>query len=119
MKKRLFFVGAMLVLSSDIFAQQENETQIETVTIASKTKQQLYKTGKNVQLISAADLEKHQGQSLPEVLNQVAGFQIVSNFNNGQEPKAMKIRGGKSANVLILMDHFLRLSNEQTMASSD
>lgn len=104
MKKRLFFVGAMLVLSSDIFAQQENETQIETVTIASKTKQQLYKTGKNVQLISAADLEKHQGQSLPEVLNQVAGFQIVSNFNNGQEPKAMKIRGGKSANVLILMD---------------
>ncbi|KIA84189.1 TonB-dependent receptor [Kaistella solincola] len=102
MKKRLFFVGAMLVVSSDIFAQQE--FQIEEVTIASKTKQQLYKTGKNVQLVTEKDLEKHRGQNLSEVLNQVAGFQIVGNQNNSQEPKAMKIRGGKSANVLILID---------------
>jgi vitamin B12 transporter len=102
MKKRLFFVGAMLVVSSDIFAQQE--FQIEEVTIASKTKQHLYKTGKNVQLITEKDLEKHKGQDLSEVLNQVAGFQIVGNQNNSQEPKAIKIRGGKSANVLILID---------------
>ncbi|MGZ5188060.1 MAG: TonB-dependent receptor, partial [Kaistella sp.] len=104
MKKRLIFVGALLVVSSDIFAQQEHETHIAEVTIASKTKQQLYKTGKNVQLISAKDLEKHKGQDLSDVLNQVAGFQIVGNHNNSQEPKAMKIRGGKSANVLILID---------------
>lgn len=104
MKKRLIFVGAMLVVSSDIFAQQENETQIEEVTIASKTPQQLYKTGKNVQLISAQDLEKHKGQDLSDVLNQISGFQIVGNHNNSQEPKAMKINGGKSANVLILVD---------------
>lgn len=104
MKKRLIFVGALLVVSSDIFAQQENETQIEEVTIASKTKQQLYATGKNVQLITAKDLEKHKGQDLPQVLNQVAGFQIGGNFNNSQEPKSIKIRGGKSANVLILID---------------
>jgi len=102
MKKRLFFVGAMLVVSSDIFAQQE--FQIEEVTIASKTKQQLYKTGKNVQLVTEKDLEKHKGQDLSEVLSQVTGFQIVGNQNNSQEPKAMKIRGGKSANVLILID---------------
>lgn len=104
MKKRLIFVGAMLVVSSDIFAQQENETQIEEVTIASKTPQQLYKTGKNVQLISAQDLEKHKGQDLSDLLNQISGFQIVGNHNNSQEPKAMKINGGKSANVLILID---------------
>jgi len=102
MKKKLICVGAMLVVSSTIIAQQE--TKIEEVTIASKTKQQLYKTGKNVQLISEKDLEKHKGQSLTDVLNQVAGFQITGNFNNSPEPKAMKIRGGKSANVLILMD---------------
>lgn len=102
MKKKLFFVGALLVVSSDIFAQQE--TQIEEITIASKTRQQLYKTGKNVQLISEKDLEKHRGQSLSDALQQVAGFQIVGNLNNSQEPKAMKIRGGKSSNVLILVD---------------
>ena len=104
MKKRLIFVGALLVVSSDICAQQENETNIEEVSIASKTKQQLYKTGKNVQLISAKDLEKYRGQNVNEVLNQVAGFQIAGNFNNAPEPKALKIRGGKSANVLILID---------------
>ncbi|MCQ4036287.1 TonB-dependent receptor [Kaistella montana] len=104
MKKRLIFVGAMLVVSSNIFAQQENETQIEEITIASKTKQQLYKTGKNVQLITGKDLEKYKGQDLPNVLNQLAGFQISGNQNNNQEPKSLKIRGGKSANVLILID---------------
>ena len=104
MKKRLIFVGAMLVVSSNIFAQQENETQIEEITIASKTKQQLYKTGKNVQLITGKDLEKYKGQDLPNVLNQLTGFQISGNQNNNQEPKSLKIRGGKSANVLILID---------------
>ncbi len=102
MKKRLIFIGALFVVSSNLFAQQEIE--IEEVTIASKTKQQLYKTGKNVQLISEKDLEQHKGQNLTDVLNQVAGFQITGNFNNSPEPKAMKIRGGKSANVLILID---------------
>lgn len=104
MKKKLIFVGAMLVVSSDIIAQQENEKQIEEVTIASKTAQQLHRTGKNVQLISAKDLEKHKGSTLTEVLNQAAGFQIGGNFNNNSEPKSFKIRGGENKNVLILID---------------
>ncbi|MGC4130189.1 MAG: TonB-dependent receptor [Bergeyella sp.] len=102
MKKKLIFVGALLVVSSQVFAQQE--TEIEEVTIASKIPQQLYKTGKNVTLLTAKDLEKYQGQNLTEVLQQVSGFQITGNFNNNQEPKSPKIRGGKSANVLILID---------------
>lgn len=104
MKKKLIFVGAMLVVGSNIFAQQEEEFKIEEVTIASKTPQQLHKTGKNVKLLSSKDLEKYKGQSLNDVLDQVAGFQITGNFNNQSEPKSMKIRGGKSANVLILLD---------------
>lgn len=104
MKKRLIFVGALLVVSSQTFAQQEKETEIEEVTIASKIPQQLYKTGKNVKLLTSKDLEKYQGQDLNEVLQQVSGFQITGNFNNGQEPKSPKIRGGKTANVLILID---------------
>ena len=55
-------------------------------------------------LISAKDLEKYKGQNLSDVLDQVAGFQITGNFNNATEPKLMKIRGGKSANVVILLD---------------
>ncbi|TXF74893.1 TonB-dependent receptor plug domain-containing protein [Chryseobacterium sp.] len=104
MKRKLIFVGAMLVVSSTIFAQQENESTIQEVTIASKAPQAAYKAGKNVQLITKKDLEKFKGQNLNEILNQVSGIQISGNFNNPQEPKSLKINGGKSANVLILVD---------------
>ena len=105
MKKKMILVGALLVVNTQVSAQQEErEIRIDTVTIAGKMPQQLYETGKNVKLISAKDLEKYKGQTLNEVLNQAAGFQIVGNFNNASEPKSMKIRGGKSANILILID---------------
>jgi len=103
MNKKMILVGAMLVTGTTIFAQQK-ETQIEEVTVASKIPQQLYKTGKNVKLFTQEDLQNFKGQSLNDVLDQVAGFQITGNFNNQAEPKSMKIRGGKSANVLVLID---------------
>lgn len=103
MNKKMILVGAMLVTGTTIFAQQQ-ETQIEEVTVASKIPQQLYKTGKNVKLFTHEDLENFKGQTLNDVLDQVAGFQITGNFNNQSEPKSMKIRGGKSANVLVLID---------------
>ncbi|WP_407405076.1 TonB-dependent receptor plug domain-containing protein [Chryseobacterium sp.] len=104
MKRKLILVGAMLVVGTTIFAQQEKENTIEEVTIASKTPQQLYKTGKNVKLLSEKDLEKYKGQNLTDVLDQVAGIQITGNFNNATEPKSIKIRGGKSSNIMILLD---------------
>ena len=89
---------------SQLSAQEKEEKLIPEVTIATKAKQQLHKTGKNVQLLSSKDLEKFKGQNAAEILNQVSGYQITGNFNNGPEPKSLKIRGGKLANVLILVD---------------
>lgn len=102
MNKKFILVGAMLVTIST-FAQ-ETTTSIDEVTIASKTPQQLSKTGKNIKLLNAKELEKYKGQNLNDVLNQVAGLQITGNYNNSSEPKFGKIRGGKSANILILID---------------
>ncbi|MDE5487458.1 TonB-dependent receptor plug domain-containing protein [Elizabethkingia meningoseptica] len=104
MNKKLFVIGALLIIGSNVYAQEEKSSQIEEVTIASKRPQELYKTGKKVTLISAKDLEKYKGQSLSDVLDQVSGFQITGNFNNANDPKMIKIRGGKSANVVILLD---------------
>lgn len=105
MKKNVLFAGMLLVTGiSQITAQEKEEKLIPEVTIASKSPQQLYETGKPVKLISAKDLEKFRGQNLTEVLNQVAGIQISGNFTNNSEPKSPKIRGGKSANLLILVD---------------
>ena len=89
---------------SQLSAQEKEEKLIPEVTIATKAKQQLHKTGKNVQLLTSKDLEKFKGQNAAEILNQVSGYQITGNFNNGPEPKSLKIRGGKLPNVLILVD---------------
>ena len=104
MNKKLILVAALLCSTTSIFAQQEQETQIEGVTIASKHYQDITKVGKNVKLITAEDLKNFQGQNVNEVLNQVGGFQITGNSNNPMHPKMMSVRGGKSANVVILLD---------------
>ncbi|MDO5616945.1 MAG: TonB-dependent receptor [Cruoricaptor ignavus] len=103
MKKQFILVGTLLLISTFAFAQ-EKETAIEEVTIANKTSQQLYETGKNVILLTQKDLEKYKGQNLNDILQQVSGFQITGNFNGNQEPKSPKIRGGKLANFLVLVD---------------
>lgn len=102
MRKHIILV-ALLSAGFGAYAQ-EKTTDIQEVTIANKTEQQLHETGKNITLITAKDLEKFQGQNLSEILQQVSGFQITSNFNNPQEPKTMRIRGGNAANVLVLID---------------
>ena len=104
MKKNLIMANVLLVTGLSPLMAQEKEGTIPEVTIAAKTQQQLYKTGKNVQLLSAKDLEKFKGQTLTEILQQASGIQITGNYNNAQEPKLLKVRGGKMANVLILLD---------------
>lgn len=104
MKKSIFVAGFLIVTGISQFTAQEKEGNIPEITIAAKTKQQLYKTGKNVQLVTSKDLEKFKGQNLSEILEQVSGIQITGNFNNSSEPKSIKIRGGSMANVLILLD---------------
>ncbi len=104
MKKRVIFVGALLVVSSHALSQQQDVTQINEVTVASKIPQQLHKTGKNVKLLTKEELAKYKSQNVAEVLPQVAGIQISGSANNAQEPKFSKVRGGKLANILILLD---------------
>jgi len=67
MNKKLFVIGALLLVGSGLYAQEEKNGQIEEVTIASKTPQKLYKTGKNVTLITNKDLEKYY--SYPQSLD--------------------------------------------------
>ena len=46
---------------SQFSAQEKEEKLIPEVSIAAKAKQQLHKTGKNVQLLTSKDLEKFKG----------------------------------------------------------
>lgn len=103
MNKKLILSLALTSFFFKTYAQQE-EKLINEITIASKTKQKINKAGRNVILITEEDLKKYKGQNLNEVLSQVSGFQITGNYNNPQEPKTLRVRGGRDANVVILID---------------
>lgn len=103
MNKKIILSIALLGIIAQTNAQQE-EKHIEEVTIASKSTQKINKTGRNITLLTEKDLEKYQGQTLSDVLEQVPGLQISGNFNNNTETKVLRARGGNDANVIILID---------------
>ena len=103
MNKKIILSIALLGIITQTNAQQE-EKHIEEVTVASKSAQKINKTGRNITLLTEKDLEKYQGQTLSDVLEQVPGLQISGNFNNNTETKVLRARGGSDANVIILID---------------
>ena len=94
MNKKTVLVALLFGVGTSMQAQQTEETQIEEVSLVSKTPQNINKVGKNVTLITAADLENYKGQNLNDVLDQVAGIQITGNFNNMTEPKILAVMNG-------------------------
>ena len=84
-------------------ANAQTEKQIPEVTIASKSLQEINKSGKNITLLTQKDLEKYKGQTLSDVLERITNFQITGSFNNNSEPKTLRVRGGDN-NVVILID---------------
>lgn len=104
MNKKIVLAALILGVGTGMYAQQTQETEIDEVSLVSKMPQNINKVGKNISRITAADLEKYKGQNVNDVLDQVAGVQITGNFNNATEPKGIRVRGGKSANVLLLLD---------------
>ena len=59
----------------------QTEKQIPEVTIASKSSQEINKSGKNITLLTQKDLEKYKGQTLSDVLERITSFQITGSFN--------------------------------------
>ena len=95
-------------LTSLSYAQEMDTLQVtnlkEVVVSDTKFEQQKEKSGKIIDVISAKDLEARKGQSVAQVLNQVAGLEI--NGSNSAAGKNLEyyIRGGRSRQVLIVID---------------
>lgn len=68
MNKKVFVVGALLMFSGAAMAQEQSTQNIQEVTLASKMPQDITKTGKNVTLLTAKDLEKFKGQDRKSVV---------------------------------------------------
>src|SRR5262245_55155764 len=116
MNKRFFIVAAVL-LSSRALSQQADSavtngeefptTHLElsrVVVTATKFPRKQVQTGKVMTVITRAQLEKSGGSMLGEVLNTVAGTNIVGANNNLGTNQTVSIRGASAGNVLLLID---------------
>ncbi|ARV05544.1 hypothetical protein BTO04_02005 [Polaribacter sp. SA4-10] len=112
MKKQLLIVGVLACsfVSTNLFAQK-NEAQKEkvekldeVVITATKFKLKKENTGKVIQVITQKQLQQNTGKSVIEILNTVVGIDVRGVNSNASEPRSINIRGGRSRQVLILID---------------
>ena len=95
----------MLVTSFAIAQEQETSKTIEEIVISdTKFAQSKEKSGKIIEKITAKDLENKKGQTLAAVLSQVAGLEVNGSQSGTGKNLAYYIRGGRSRQVLIVID---------------
>ena len=110
MNNKIVRISALFVLMTNcVFAQQKDsiasKTELDEVVISdSKFALAKEKSGKVITKITAEDLKMKQGQSVAAILNQVAGVEINGSQSAAGKNLGYYIRGGKSNQVLILID---------------
>ena len=108
MKKLFKISAAFALITSCVMAQEKDSTKVNSLkeVVVSDTKFALRqeKSGKVIEVITAAALEKKSGQSLANVLSQAAGMEINGNQSANGKNLGYYIRGGKNRQVLILID---------------
>lgn len=107
MKRNFIKLAAYFTLVTSLAMAQEQEPSktIEEIVISdTKFAQSKEKSGKIIEKITAKDLENKKGQSLAAVLSQVAGVEVNGNQSVTGKNLEYYIRGGRSRQVLIIID---------------
>lgn len=95
-------------LTSISYAQEIDTLKVnqlnEVVVSDTKFEQKKEKSGKIIDVISAKDLEARKGQTIAQVLNQVAGLEVNGSNSGYGKNLEYYIRGGRSRQVLIIID---------------
>ncbi|MDO3625345.1 TonB-dependent siderophore receptor [Mucilaginibacter sp. BT774] len=112
MKKNYVNVVASLglvqlaLLNIAAHAQEKNRALDTVVVTATRSPKKLSETGRVVTIISAEQISRSQGKSLPELLNTVPGI-IFSGANNAPGISSdVYVNGASTGNTLILVDGF-------------
>lgn len=113
MKKTIFIVAAVLI-SGPLLCQQTNDSTATThvtftdldpaIVTAYKSDQRQLMTGKVVNVVPNAEIERSKGRTLSEVLNTIPGVSINGANNNLGTNQTVNIRGASAGNALILID---------------
>lgn len=88
------------------YAQDTTRTLNTVVVTASRSPKKLSDIGRVVTIISADEINKSQGKSLPQLLNNVAGITFSGANNAPGISTSVFLRGASSGNTLILVDGF-------------
>lgn len=103
--KKHFFVLAAVIISSTAKAQDSTGSSLDEVILtASKYPKKQSETGKVITVINRQQIERSGGKALGELLNTVAGTNIIGANNNAGTNLTASIRGASAGNVLILLD---------------
>jgi len=110
--KKQFIIGVMAfnLVSTTFFAQKKTsqkdkvETLQEVVVTATKFNLKKENTGKVIHKITKKVLQQNAGKTVIEILNTISGIDIRGVNSNPTEPRSINIRGGRSRQVLILID---------------
>ncbi|MEO6905217.1 MAG: TonB-dependent receptor plug domain-containing protein, partial [Ginsengibacter sp.] len=94
----------LLLASASSYAQDSAKTLNEVIVTATKNPIKQSETGKVVDVITQAQLQKSFGKSLGEVLNEQPGMIINGADNNLGTNQTIYTRGASSGNTLILLD---------------
>ena len=112
MNKQLLIVSVLACsfVSTNLFAQknavQKENVEVLNEVVVTATKFNLKKenTGKVIHVITQKQLQQNAGKTVIEILNTVAGIDVRGVNANPSEPKSINIRGGRSRQVLVLID---------------
>ena len=102
--KKGFFVVAALIASSQVEAQQDTTSIDEVVLTANKFEQKQSQTGKVITVITKEQLEKSNGKTLGQLLNEQVGLTIAGANNAPGSVQTVFMRGASSGRTLILVD---------------
>lgn len=104
--KKTFLLLTASIIGSQLSAQDSSaSTQLEEVIItANRMEQKQSQTGKVITVISKDVLEKSQGKTVAQVLNEQAGITINGALNNAGTVQTVFMRGAASGRVLVLID---------------
>ncbi len=98
----------MLLSGSAVFAQKKDTIQTkvldEVVVTANKLEQKQSTTGKVITVITKAQIEKSNGKTVAQLLNEQAGITINGALNNAGAVQTVYMRGASAGRTLILMD---------------
>jgi len=110
MKKNYLWLCAALAAGQGLWSQESQESpakvqQLQEVVVSdSRFQLKRENSGKTVIKITAGELERNQGKTVPEIINTKSGIEITGSRGRDGSVFGVFARGGRGRQVLVVID---------------